>query len=410
MRFTIRTYGCRANQYDSERIRELLTAAGAVEVDSADDADVAIFNSCTVTAAAEAELRKDVRRADQKRRGLRTIISGCAAALPNRDEAINPLATLPSVSHIVPGADLDQLAVALGINANLVTRHTTEQSGARALLRIQDGCNEHCTFCATTMARGDARSRTVDELIAEAARLAGHHPEIVITGIHIGAYGIDCGGSLGELMHALIRNVPRARFRLTSIEATEIDDRLLELFSEPTRLAPHLHAPLQSGSDRILRRMGRHWYTSSSYRKRIEGLIERCDILGLSADLIAGFPGESLDDHSMTMQVVTDLPFTSLHVFPFSPRPGTAATRLGHSVPNAEIARRARELRDLGERKSKAYAASRLGGRADVVVVERGRGLTGDYLSVAVSDDFRRRDRFDATLEFRDGGVTAIPS
>lgn len=409
MRFTIRTYGCRANQYDSEAIRELLATAGGVEVESVETADVAIFNSCTVTAAAEAELRKDVRRAASLRPGLRTVISGCAAAMPNRDEAHNPLRSLPSVIDVVPGADMEHLAVALGIDARPSGRLTSMQRGARALLRIQDGCDEHCTFCATRVARGGARSRSTDELIDEAAALAERHPEIVITGIHIGSYGVDRGSSLGELMHALIRSVPSVRFRLTSIESTEIDDRLLELFSEPERLAPHLHAPLQSGSDKILRRMGRNWYTSYSYRQRIAALVERCDVLGLSADLIAGFPGEAPEDHATTVDLVTDLPFTSLHVFQFSPRPGTAASRLSNPVAQSTAAQRAAELRELGERKSKAYAASRTGGRADVVVVERGRGLTGDYLSVHVPDAFRRLERFNATLATTSGRLTAVP-
>jgi threonylcarbamoyladenosine tRNA methylthiotransferase MtaB len=409
VRFTIRTYGCRANQYDSETIRELLATAGGVEVESVENADVAIFNSCTVTAAAEAELRKDVRRAASLRPGLRTVISGCAAAMPNRDEARSPLRSLPSVANVVPGADIESIAVALGIDPRPAGRLTSLQTGARALLRIQDGCNEHCTFCATRVARGEARSRSTDELIDEAAMLAERHPEIVITGIHIGSYGVDRGSSLGQLMQALIRSVRGVRFRLTSIESTEIDDRLLELFGEPERLAPHVHAPLQSGSDRILRRMGRSWYTSYSYRQRIETLVERCAVLGLSADLIAGFPGETPEDHVATVELVTHLPFTSLHVFQFSPRPGTAATRLSNPVAQSTAAERAAELRELGERKSKAYAASRTGGRADVVVVERGRGLTGDYLSVNVPDEFRRRDRFNATLATSAGLLTAVP-
>jgi threonylcarbamoyladenosine tRNA methylthiotransferase MtaB len=409
VKFAIRTYGCRANQYDSEAMREMLLNAGGTEVASFDTADIAIFNSCTVTAAAEAELRKDVRRAAAGRPGLRTVISGCAAAAPDRDERLSPLRTLPSVSDVVPGADLEGLAIALGIDAPPGERLTTAQSGARALLRIQDGCNEHCTFCATTLARGDARSRAMHQLADEATALAERHPEIVVTGIHIGSYGVDVGSSLSELMEHLIGSVPSVRFRLSSIESSEIDDRLLDLFGEPARLAPHLHAPLQSGSDRILRRMGRHWYTASTYRRRVEDLVARCGILGLSGDVIAGFPGESQEDHAMTMQLISDLPFTSLHVFPFSPRPGTAAIRLKDRVAHQVVTARAAELRDLGTAKSRAYATSRIGGLADVVVVERGRGLTGDYLSLDVPDQFRRRDRFGAIVRQDHGRFAAIP-
>ncbi|HEY3257539.1 MAG TPA: MiaB/RimO family radical SAM methylthiotransferase, partial [Gemmatimonadaceae bacterium] len=345
MRFAIRTYGCRANQYDSETIRELLKSAGGVEVASVENADVAIFNSCTVTSGSEAELRKDIRRAAALRSGLRTIVTGCAAALPRRDEVTRPLRSLPSVSDVIPGADLDAIATALDLHPPRTKQLTSVQTGARALLRIQDGCNEHCTFCATTLARGEARSRAVKEITAEATILADRHPEIVITGIHIGSYGVDIGSSLGELMQTLVRCVARVRFRLSSIEATEVDDRLMDLFQEPARVAPHLHAPLQSGSDAVLRRMGRHWYTVESYRRRVEALVAGHASFGLSADVISGFPGESPDDHLRTVGLVTELPFTSLHVFPFSPRPGTAATRLGDSLPQRLVSVRAAELR-----------------------------------------------------------------
>ena len=408
MRFAIRTYGCRANQYDSETIRELLKSAGGVEVASVENADVAIFNSCTVTSASEAELRKDIRRAAALRSGLRTIVTGCAAALPGRDEVTRPLRSLPSVSDVIPGADLDAIATALDLNPPRTRQLTSVQTGARALLRIQDGCNEHCTFCATTLARGEARSRPVEEIAAEATILADRHPEIVITGIHIGSYGVDIGSSLGELMQTLVRCVPRVRFRLSSIEATEVDDRLMDLFQEPARVAPHLHAPLQSGSDAVLRRMGRHWYTVESYRQRVEALVAGHASFGLSADVISGFPGESLDDHLRTVGLVTELPFTSLHVFPFSPRPGTAATRLGDSLPQKLVSARAAELRVIAREKAVAYAARRDGGRADVVVIERGRGLTGDYLSVDVPSDRPRRDRFDAMLVSRENHLSAV--
>ena len=158
------------------------------------------------------------------------------------------------------------------------------------MLRIQDGCDEHCTFCATTLARGANRSRPIDALVREAAALAVRHAEIVITGIHIGTYGADCGTSLGALVEKLVAAVPDARFRLSSIEATEIDARLFELLTTaPRHLVPHIHAPLQSASDRILKRMGRNWYTNATYSAALERLAGAMRILGLGADVIAGF-------------------------------------------------------------------------------------------------------------------------
>ena len=408
MKVLLRTYGCRANQYDTEAVRQLLSAAGAEETHDASDADVAIFNSCTVTAAAEADLRGDIRAAAKVRPDLRTIVMGCASSVPNRDEARAPLATLPSVDTLIPGADLDALRVSLGLDQDLA-RDASHQTGARALLRIQDGCDEHCTFCATTISRGANRSRSIAELIDEASGLADVHPEIVITGIHIGTYGRDIGTSLSLMVERLIEAIPRVRFRLTSIEATEVDERLRELLtSDPLRVAPHLHAPLQSGSNSVLKRMGRHWYTAESYESAIEMVCAKTNRFALSGDVIAGFPGETDADHRATVALIDRLPFTSLHVFPYSPRPGTAALRLKSRVDGAVARERASELREIAAAKARAYELSRLGGSCDVVVTERGKGLTEDYLSVAVSSDVTRRSRFFGSVAEIDGRITAI--
>ena len=280
----------------------------------------------------------------------------------------------------------------------------------RALLKIQDGCDEHCTFCATTLARGDNRSRAVEELIGEARQLAEHHAEIVLTGVHIGTYGREVrrparGATLGELLSALIEAVPSVRFRLSSVEATEVDDTLARLLIEaPRNLAAHLHAPLQSGSNRILKRMGRHWYTADSYRTRIEWLAERLPVLGLGADVIAGFPGESEVDHHASVALLHGLPFTYLHVFPFSVRPDAPAAKLAGQIPPNVIHDRARELRELGESKAAAYRASRVGQTADGVVSGRQGGrvevLTQDYLSVYVrSEEWSGRPRFEVVID-----------
>ena len=197
--------------------------------------------------------------------------------------------------------------------------------------------------------------------------------------------------------------VPRVRFRLSSVEATEVDDRLRALLRDGgDRVAPYLHAPLQSGSDRVLRRMGRHWYTAATYRDAVERLIDGRAVFGLGADMIAGFPGETDDDHAATLALVHRLPFTALHVFPYSVRPGTAAERLPGRVAPPVIAVRAAELREAAARKAAAYAATRDGLRADVVVTGTGgrrAGLTEDYLSVDVDDGtLPRRSRVCAML------------
>src|SRR5207302_3125905 len=322
---------------------------------------------------------------------------------------------------VVGGADPGQVvrAAGLAMPANVGAQHAAplHRDGVRtrALLKIQDGCDEHCTFCATTLARGANRSRAIPELVQEAQALAEHHAEVVLTGIHIGTYGQDRSGwtdpgatprgsqevsgpdnpgawprgrsTLGDLLEALIAAVPQVRFRLSSIEATEVDDRIARLLIEaPQSLAAHLHAPLQSGSNRVLKRMGRHWYTAESYRGRLEWLAARLPVFGLGADVIAGFPGETDADHRATLALLEALPFTYLHVFPFSVRPDAAAARLSDECSSATIHSRARELRERGEAQAQAYRASRVGQTADGVVSGHGAGqielLTQDYLSV----------------------------
>lgn len=411
MKVLLTTFGCRANQYDSEAVRAMLTAAGAEETLVAEEADAAIFNSCSVTRAAEADLRASVRSVSRRNPGIRSIVMGCAPGAPGRNEITEPLRTLPSVIDVVQGADTAAVAAMLGLDPKLSNSPSVKQTGARGLLRIQDGCDEHCTFCMTTLARGANRSRSESDIIREAAALAASHPEIVVTGIHIGTYGHDRGTSLGHLMSRLIAEIPDVRYRLTSIEATEVDDSLAEMFQADTRrLAPCLHAPLQSGSDSVLKRMGRHWYTARSYSASIKRIIGEAQIFALSGDVIAGFPGETEADHDATLALIDALPFTSLHVFPYSPRPGTAALKLAAQVNNSVVSRRARELRALASAKARSHASRREGGAADVVVISRGEGLTEDYLPVTVPDStLVRRVRFDARLTAGNGRLVATP-
>ncbi len=432
------TFGCKANQYDTELVRQAFADQGAVVVDDPAGADVAVVNSCTVTHESEVKMRGFVRRL--ARTGVETVVMGCAAALDD-----GKIAALPSVRAVVGGADPVRVLRAVGFQSPRVDpllRHF--RANARAWLKIQDGCDEHCTFCATTIARGANRSRPIPDLVREARALAEHHAEIVLTGVHIGTYGQERGltdpgrepgvnerprtvalgdpragargeswagargqSTLGALLEALIAAVPQVRFRLSSIEATEVDDTIARLLIEaPRHVAAHLHAPLQSGSNRVLKRMGRHWYTAESYRARIDRLAERLPVFGLGADVIAGFPGESEADHEATVGLIEALPFTYLHVFPFSVRPGAPAARLQAQLPPGAVGavkQRARELRELGDAKQRAYRARRTGRWADGVVSGRREGkvevVTEDYLSVYLPiADWSGRPRFEVTV------------
>lgn len=406
MKILLETFGCRANHYDSEAVRALAERGGHEIVDDARDADLAIFNSCAVTSEAERDVRKAVRRAASRNETLRSVVMGCASALPSSRTA---LAELPSVERLVEGADLDAVAAILGLERDASA--TSHQTSVRANLRIQDGCDEHCTFCATTIARGANRSRSVEELVREAERLAEHHPEIVLTGTHIGTYGTDVGSSLGALLQDLVRRVSGPRFRLSSLEATEVDDALRELLRDQSGpVVPHLHAPLQSGSDRVLKRMGRHWYTSESYATAIERIVESRPVFGLGADVIVGFPGETDADFAATERLIERLPFTYLHVFSYSPRPGTAATRLGNPVPLGVTHARSHRLRHMAQEKGGAYRRARSRTTADVIVIGGAgarEGVTEDYLTVAVPDELPRGHRFVADLTIVEDSLLA---
>ncbi|MGH7678583.1 MAG: MiaB/RimO family radical SAM methylthiotransferase [Gemmatimonadaceae bacterium] len=411
MKLRLETFGCRANHYDTEAVRALALKAGHEIVDDVQDADVAVFNSCAVTSEAERDLRKAVRRAAARNPRLRSLIMGCASALPASQPALR---ALPTVDRVVPGADLTAIATLLGVPDSTAQGPAPRaQSTVRAVLRVQDGCDEHCTFCATTIARGANRSRSVEDLLREAEQLAEHHPEIVITGTHIGSYGTDVQLSLGALMQRLVSRVPNVRFRLSSVEATEVDDALFELLtSEPRRLAPHLHAPLQSASDTLLKRMGRHWYTAESYARAIERIVARTSVFGLGADIIVGFPGETSADFDATVALVERLPFTYLHVFTYSPRPGTAATRLPDHVPLALAQERSSHLRHLGQAKGNAYKRARAGGMADAIVItatpER-EVMTEDYLTLELVRTLHPRgERFDAALCLERDSLVAV--
>lgn len=412
MRVHLHTFGCKANQYDTERMRQELEAQGAVTVDGIEDADLVVVNTCTVTNQADAQARRFVRRVRRSSPGTRVVVAGCSAALRADDYAgmkgvvgvvkghdpvevaraggvgAAPLGSSPSGPALVRLEDrraLDRLDVE-PVGGELLRRR---EAGTRGWLKIQDGCDRKCAFCATRLARGASRSRPVDEVVAEARLLARSHPELVLTGIHIGHWGrdLDAPSTLSRLVARLLEAVPSVRFRLGSIEATEIDDLLLDLLeSSGGALVPHLHMPLQSGADPVLRRM-RRWHTREQYRSRALEIASRHPVLGLGADIITGFPGETEEDHRQTADLVDELPFTYLHVFPFSPRDGTVAQALEAEmpVPQRVAGERSRELRERVQAKEAAYRRARAGQEATVVLEGRDRALTGDYLRVGVA-------------------------
>ena len=392
-------------------MRQESQARGLVATTDLGSADVCVVNTCTVTNAADAEAKRFVRRIKRESPQTHIVVAGCSAVLRTGEYA-----ELEGVDSVVPGHDPVQVAAGVGAAvAGAVSRHGSllqlgmdrgldgshlepigaaildrREGATRGWLKIQDGCDRKCAFCATRLARGASRSRSAGDIILEARMLSRHHPELVLTGIHIGHYGRDLESpiSLSTLLARLLDAVPDVRFRLGSIEATEIDELLVELIrTSGGRVAPHLHMPLQSGADPVLRRMKR-WHTREAYRARAFQITDALGRIGLGADIITGFPGESDVDHGDTMRLVEELPFTYLHVFPFSPKDGTAASALPDPVPQRVAGERSRELRALAQEKHRRYRASRTGEASLVTLEAQGRrALTGDYLRVDVDVD-----------------------
>ena len=395
------TFGCKANQYDTERFRQELQARGAEVADAPEDADVCVLNTCTVTNQADAVARKAIRKLRRDHPALKIVVAGCSAAL-RPDE----YAAMPEVDEVVRGHNPEHVVGAVAAQAPLLDVHEEPIGGAllqmnargtRAWLKIQDGCDRRCSFCATKIARGTSRSRMPDEIIAEARLIAAHHPEIVLTGVHIGHYGYDLNprGSkpytLSKLVARLLDEVPGARLRLGSVEATEIDDLMVELLvSSQGQLVPHLHVPMQSGSDSVLRAM-RRWHSREDYRSRMLHIASRLGYLGFGADVIVGFPGESEAHHAETRALIDELPFTYLHVFPYSVRDDTHAATLPDRVPGDVAAERSRDLRELVQAKGELYRRGRVGQAAQIVVEEQEVGITEDYLRVRLDGDPSRR-------------------
>ena len=422
------TFGCKANQYDTERMRQESEARGAHAVRDKSHADVFVVNTCTVTNQADADARRYIQRLRREHPAARIVVAGCSAAL--RAPSYRGMS---GVSAVVEGQDPVAVArevwgtaardsgtnfVQIGLGRAL-DRVDTEPVGAELLqrragatrgwLKVQDGCDRHCAFCATQLARGQSRSRLPDEVIAEARLLAEVHPELVITGIHIGHYGLDLAPrtTLSRLLARLLDEVPDVRFRLGSVEATEVDELMVDLMvSSGGRIAPHLHMPLQSGADPVLRRM-RRWHTREGYRRRAAEIVERFPVMGLGADVITGFPEETERDHADTAALIEELPYTYLHVFPFSPREGTVAAELhrGSPVPQRVAAERSRELRERVQRKAERYQGRRVGELAEVAIEGDSvpMGLTEDYLRVPLltGHDLDRRVLHRGVLESR---------
>jgi threonylcarbamoyladenosine tRNA methylthiotransferase MtaB len=382
----VRTLGCKVNRVDSEQVAAALVGGG-VRLVSESEASVVIVNTCTVTGEADRKARKAVRHALASPARPVVVVTGCLAALDA--EGLESLG-----DRIVVEPDREQVAARVSALLGTVLPSTAApvRSGEgfriRAGVKVEDGCDAFCSYCIVPYARGMPRSVSLDSVVQEVERLhSSGTAEVVLTGINIGRY--DSGGvGLADLVEAVAATGIR-RIRVSSVEPLHLTGELLDVFAGMPQLCPHLHVPLQSGSDSILRAMERG-YTADEYRERIATVRRRLPGVALTTDVMVGFPGESETDFEKTLAIVREVEFTRLHVFRYSKREGTAAASMPSQVSPVVSARRAAELRAEDTRLRAAYAAARQGGEAEVLVEEvatdgagaLATGTTGDYLRV----------------------------
>jgi threonylcarbamoyladenosine tRNA methylthiotransferase MtaB len=393
-RVALTTLGCKVNRADTDELcAEIAPCAELVAF--GEEVELSIVFSCAVTATAERQSRQLLFRARRANpRGV-VLLAGCLAETLSPEAArslsragvrlAGRSALLPLVRELLGGA-----ASPPGLRSSSTPR--PDDPRERSLLKVQDGCDAACTYCIVPRARGKSRSAPVEEVLAKLEVLARRgSPEVVLTGIHLGLYGMDLRPSttLSALVSACLGAGPR--IRLSSLEPLEIDARIRELlFDARSGLCPHLHIPIQSGDDGVLAAMGRP-YRALEVEELLHDLRRGRADLALGADLIVGFPGEEDAAFERTLALVERSPLTHLHVFPFSVREGTAAASLGRQVPGSVAKERAAVLRALGRRKLRAFAAAQLGTSREIVVETlsrtggRAHGTTDNYLKVNLS-------------------------
>src|SRR5687768_13808971 len=348
MKYSIVTFGCRVNQADSLRIEEALRARGGVEA-AARDADVVVVNTCSVTATADQGARQTIRRVARENPAARIVVTGCYAT-----RCVGDVEALPGVIRVVPNDEKLNIVGLLADAGELTTSARFGEGGGPCgaaiepgvagrtafTLRVQTGCEERCSYCIIPKTRGASRSIPIAEVVREVARVAASgFKEIAITGVHLGSYGRDLqpGGSLIALLRALCDLPHDVTFRLSSLEPMDCTPAIVDLVaSSGGRVAPHFHLPLQHASDRMLRLMRRP-YTFDDYRRLVDGIVARLPHASIGSDVIVGFPGETDADFACSAEYLAGSPLSHLHVFPYSDRPGTAASALAGKVDGATV-------------------------------------------------------------------------
>ena len=393
------TLGCRVNQYDTDAMRGLFIQSGYTPVDFDEKADIYVINTCSVTNMGERKSRQLIRKAKRTNEDAYIIVTGCYAQL-----APEAIATIDGVNLVIGTNNrhrvvelveqLESTEKQISIVRNIMEQATFEEmplygneiDKARAFMKIQEGCNNYCTFCIIPYTRGKLKSRRVEDIVKEAKRLVEHgYHEIVLTGIHLGNYGIELleRPNLAHVVKALLEIPGLERIRLGSIESVEVSEELVDLMAKDPRFCTHLHLPLQAGSDHILKLMNRH-YNLQEFKDLIARLRSRIPGLAITTDIIAGFPGETDEDFEETMRTVEEIGFTHIHAFPYSKREGTPAATMEDQVPEAVKKTRVALLNSLGQKGLQKFAEQMIGKPAEILI-EREEdgyylGFTNEYI------------------------------
>ncbi len=410
-RVALTTLGCKVNQFESASFLSGFRESGVEIVPFSRQADVYVVNTCAVTSKAAAQSRQTIRRALRANPEARVVVTGCYAQVASREIlelAERPLCIVGNGNkHLLVdvalmrdddcgGCDLEMYMGDIGRKKEVCPLTVTAfPDRTRAFLRVQDGCNNFCSYCIVPYARGRSRSVPQTEVLAQAERFAAEgFRETVVTGIHVGHYGRDLepATDLLRLMAALVRRLPEMRFRISSLEPTELSDELLELIASAPNLMPHLHIPLQSGDDSILRKMNRR-YEAADFAGVVARAARRLPGAAIGVDVLVGFPGEGEEAFRNTARLLEDLPVTYLHVFPYSSRPGTVAAGLPGHLPKTVKEERVAELRELDHKKRTAFHRLHLGQTRPVLVERKKegllRGFTDNYIPVSFAGSSR---------------------
>jgi threonylcarbamoyladenosine tRNA methylthiotransferase MtaB len=399
MKYCILTFGCRANQADSCRLDADLQGHGAVPVTS-EAADVVVVNTCTVTASADRAARNAILRIARTNPSVRIVATGCYAS---RDP--DGVGKLPGVSSVAPNPEKGGIVRRLFEAQPREARCPRPGDRGRTAypLLVQSGCDEHCAYCIVPSTRGPSRSRPVESMIDEVRQVASAgFREAWVTGVHLGAYGrdLDPRSSLLDLLTALgVEALPSGlRFRLSSIEPMDCDDRLIEHVALSPAFLPHLHLPLQHASDRVLAAMRRS-YTLDRFRSTVDGVRRRMPDAAIGSDILVGFPGETEADFEHLVRYLPVSPLTHVHVFPYSDRPGTASSTMGSKVPTPVVRERAERLRALAREQMTRFVRRFVGTtRPALTLADGSLALTDNYLKVSIPPGHGRNERVTVRL------------